>query len=270
MYPGTFADVVGHVVARRMEYRSPVMEIAATRAPPPTPKRKRKKQEQAPAEVVEIGPPAMPPPPKPPADWQRLSATGSGRAPEFDDWTLVRSAENRVGYVLTRNLLMGMPDNLARYAGGHRIMAYFTLGEAKDGGESKPHWLWATTASRMAEFQFDSFRVFAYNLRKHRYETVFWEKNVRGYYPIKLETLQVVDHQQQASIRGFHVIVADADGARWKRTYGFQNGRVRFLKREPAAKPQTAAAGAIVSSSLPPLPPPAPSLVNQVKELLKK
>ncbi|MDX1984036.1 MAG: SH3 domain-containing protein [Bryobacteraceae bacterium] len=276
IFPGTNVDVLGHLVARRVPYRSPVTELAVKKPLPRKPKRSQKKagQPEPEPEQTTITPPPWPPAPKLPEDWQRLSRVGTAEgslAKEADDWTLVRSSDRKTGYVLTRNLLMGIPDNLGRYAGGHRIMAYFTLGAVQDGAESKPHWFWATCANRLQEYQFDSFRVFAYNLRRHRYETVFWEKNVRGYYPITAETLQLVEKQQVLTIPGFRVLTADADGTRWKRTYGFHGSRVRLMKKEPAAPAVPAPrSGSVLSSSLPPLPPPEGSIVNRVKELLKK
>ena len=43
----------------------------------------------------------------------------------MEDCNLVRSKEGRTGWVLTRALRMAIPYEVAQYAEGHRITAYF-------------------------------------------------------------------------------------------------------------------------------------------------
>ncbi len=99
----------------------------------------------------------MPPPPKPPANWQELSAeridgaesTANIKATEdkqaadkktaelkkpvvMEDWTLVRTKDDQCGWVLSRNLAMSIPDEVAQYAEGKRITSYFDLGAVND------------------------------------------------------------------------------------------------------------------------------------------
>ncbi len=99
------------------------------------------------------------------------------------DWTLVRISPAQAGWVLTRNLYMAIPDEVAQYAEGHRITSYFPLGEVRDGDLVKHDWLWTTIAKGLEPYEFDSFRVFVWSLRRHRYETAAIERGLKGYFP---------------------------------------------------------------------------------------
>lgn len=144
----------------------------------------------------------------------------------MEDWSLVRTADGKAGWVLFRLLFMAIPDEVAQYAEGHRITSYFSLGEVHDGDAVKHNWLWTTIARGLEPYEFDGFRVFVWSLRRHRYETAYIERNLRGYYPVEL-------HPQQGGAPSFSLIIEDKDGVRSKRTYAFQGYRVRLIATEP-------------------------------------
>ena len=73
--------------------------------------------------------------------------------------------------MLTRLVSMAIPDEVAQYAEGKRIVSYFPLGIMEDGELKKHIWLWTTTTDSKQPWDFDSFRVFVWSLRRHRYET---------------------------------------------------------------------------------------------------
>lgn len=156
-----------------------------------------------------------------------------------DDWFLVRTPQGKAGWVLTRSVLMKIPEEVAQYAEGQFIMSYHPLGEVHDTqrGETKEHWLWTT--SRLNEpFDFDGFRVFTYNPRSHRYETAYRERNLKGRYPVET---QVTDGGTL-----FTLVADDKDGVAYKRTYLFNGSRVRLQSKEPA--PPSPAAPEVRSS----------------------
>lgn len=136
-----------------------------------------------------------------------------------DDWFLVRTKEHRAGWVLSRMLLMSIPDEIAQYANGHYITAYHALNSE---GTS---WLWATSEHARQEFDFDGLRVFVYNARKKSYETVYKESNLRGYYPVE---------QQGTS---FSAVMVEKDGSLAKRVYSFNGAKVKLLSKEPWQRP---------------------------------
>ena len=180
-------DVLTHVVTPRAHVpRTPIL--------PPTPKKvilKKKGKEPA------IPPVPMPKPPAPPTDWQDLSKTESEEVEEpadtppmlTDDWSLVRTADGEAGWTLTRWLNMAIPDEVAQYAEGRRIVSYFSLGNLRDGDQTKNIWLWTTIGGGSHPYDFDNFRVFIWSLRHHRYETSYIERNLIGFEPVTLENV---------------------------------------------------------------------------------
>jgi hypothetical protein len=54
-------------------------------------------------------------------------------APAREDWWLVRDSHNRVGWVLARMIDLDVPLDVAQYAEGQRIVAFFVLNEVQDG-----------------------------------------------------------------------------------------------------------------------------------------
>ncbi|MGH7973601.1 MAG: hypothetical protein ACREIC_33200, partial [Limisphaerales bacterium] len=146
----------------------------------------------------------------------------------LDDWSLVRTRDGKVGWVLARMLTMNIPDEVAQYAEGHRITSYLPLGDVtdKDSGQMKHNWLWTTAVSGQIPYEFDSFRVFVWSLKRHRYETAYIERNVKGYYPVLAENLPGSDEKD------FSLVIEDKDGKLYKRTYAFSGYRVHLISKE--------------------------------------
>ncbi len=138
-----------------------------------------------------------------------------------EDWSLVRLSGAEAGWVVTRMLFMSIPDEVAQYAEGHRIMSYFSLGEVRDGDRVKQNWLWTTISKGGQPYEFDAVRVFVWSLRRSRYETAFIERKLKGYYPVEVM-------QRPGAGPSFSIIVEEKDGSRVRRTYAFQGFRVRL------------------------------------------
>ncbi len=149
-------------------------------------------------------------------------------APFTDDWSLVRISAAESGWVLTRMLFMSIPDEVAQYAEGHRITSYFSLGEVREGDRMKQNWLWTTITKGAQPYEFDGVRVFIWSQRRHRYETAFIEKNLKGYYPVEVR-------KGGSAPASFSLILEEKDGARYRRTYAFQGYHVRLVAKAPAA-----------------------------------
>ncbi len=201
--------------------RKPIVPLA----PPQKKKAPKKKREQA-----KVPPPPLPPAPKPPEDWERLSRTAAvtGQEPPadttplpMDEWSLIRNVGGRTGWVLTRRLYMAIPDEVAQYAEGRRITSYFPLGEVRDKDEVKKSWLWTTVEPGYHEYDFDSFRVFNWSTRRHRYETSYIERNRVGYLPVIVVP------------GGFSVCVEKKDGKRYRRGYTLSGNSVRARGETP-------------------------------------
>jgi hypothetical protein len=245
---GGAVDVVAHKVAL-MHAPAPTASNLVRRTPD-TKKARTKKGKEPPL--------ILPPPPAgPPSNWQELSRPRSSDLPGYvapdiapqptEDWSLVRMPDGNAGWVLSRMLFMAVPDEIAQYAEGHRITAYLALGETKDGDQTRQNWLWTTIAPGNKCCEFDSFRVFVWSIKHHRYETAFVERNVSGFYPVQL--ISVPGSQD----KGFSLVVRDKDGGLYKRTYAFASYHVRMVSRAPAPPMAEASMPARISSA------PAPS-----------
>jgi hypothetical protein len=183
--PKEKVDVIAHRVTPR------TAEVPRRELISPTPK-VHKKQTKKDAKASKTPAPPAPPAPAPPADWLDLSqphdpepTEGADAAPvRTDDWTLVRAQNGESGWVLTSGLYLAIPDEVAQYAEGHRIMSYFSLGKIDDDGQQKDIWLWTTAETLGEDHDFDGFRVFVWSLRHHRYETSYIQRRERGFFPV--------------------------------------------------------------------------------------
>ncbi len=109
----------------------------------------------------------------------------------MDDWWLVRDKQGRVGWVLARMIDIDVPLEIAQYAEGQRIQACFVLNrvhdEERDGDKDVPQYLVLMSEPKDGmPFDFNSFRIFTWNLRRHRYETAYRERNIMGFLPVSV------------------------------------------------------------------------------------
>lgn len=253
---GEKVDVIGHCVAPRVSSRSARRKLVEDPAPAPRKTPRKTKPEKFP-------PPPMPAPPKLPDNWLELSKRPAGLEPESesapppppsDDWSLVRTASGRSGWVLTRRIYMAIPDEVAQYAEGKRITSYFSLGTVEDGGQIKHHWLWTTIEQPLQPYQFDGMRVFVWSLRRHRYETAYRERNLKGFYPVTVHTVDMPAPGKKGAAPktvqtpGFSLLVEGKDGLRYRRDYAFLGNIVKYLGQTPVpipAKVSDRAAGSV-------------------------
>ena len=243
---GTFVSVLSHHLSPKIADAQMPATLVKER---PRPEHKRGRRARA---VRSTNLPDPPPPPKPPANWLQLSAerfagtetpaeakrrkeqeaaalkTAAAEKPiPLEDWTLVRTRDNQSGWVLSRNLVMGIPDEVAQFAEGKRISSYFDLGIVNDEERGAKHnWLW-TTASHQFTFDYDAWRVFLWNRHRHRYETSFRQRDVEGYYPVRVDPVDPATFG-----RTFHLVTRDEDGKFRVRTYIFDSTRVHLMATE--------------------------------------
>jgi hypothetical protein len=109
--------------------------------------------------------------------------------PALEDWSLVRSSEGRVGWVLGRMVDVEIPIEIAQYAEGQRIVSSFVLSEVQDQGKKVPQFLVMLTDNKDGlPWDYNQIRVFSWNLKRHRYETAYRERNLTGVFPVKTGT----------------------------------------------------------------------------------
>ena len=148
----------------------------------------------------------------------RLSLpNGKESAPPLEDWWLVRDAAGHVGWVLGRLIDLDVPIEVAQYAEGQRIVAYFVLNQVKDGDKQVAQYLTVLTEPKDGlSFDYNQARVFTWNVRRHRYETAYRERNLNGFLPV------TVSHDvfgKEGDLPTFTLRVKDASGSVEERKY---------------------------------------------------
>ena len=247
------------VLAHRLEPKAtgPAAPTSFALLKPQASSRRQRKEKQAKSQPQR---PPKPLPPKPPSNWQELSAERIDGAETtadlksnqeklkqakkqedakkpvvLEDWTLVRTKDKQCGWVLSRNLNMSIPDEVAQYAEGKHITSYFDLGTVVDEQKGQKHnWLWTTASSQIA-YDFDGWRVFLWNRHHHRYETSYRQRDVEGYFPVHVDPAD-------ATVLGrtFELITKDEDTKMRRRTYVFDGTRVHLTGAEDYSAGQAA------------------------------
>jgi len=141
-----------------------------------------------------------------------------------EDWWLVRDGQKRVGWVLGRALYLDVPEDVAQYSEGQRIVAAFPLDEVQDGDKKVAEYLVLFTENKDGlPDDFNQARVFTWNVRRHRYETAYRERDLSGVLPV---TLGRQDFEKEGKLRTFTLRVKDEGGIREK-LYKFNPPMVR-------------------------------------------
>jgi SH3-like domain-containing protein len=157
-----------------------------------------------------------------PAKSGRASGGKTSSGPALEDWWLVRDAENRVGWVLARMVDLDVPLDIAQYAEGQRIIAFFALNQvedpAKEGSDKKvTQYLCAVTEPHDGlPYDYDQIRVFTWNIKKHRYETAYREHGLNGLLPV---TVTSENFDKEGTLPVFVLHVKDDSGNVRERKY---------------------------------------------------
>jgi hypothetical protein len=104
----------------------------------------------------------------------------------MEDWRLVRSAQGHAGWIPARIIDVDIPLDIAQYAEGQRIVAFFRLTTVHDSELNKDeayYLVLLTDPKDGMPFDYNQVRVFSWNLRKHRYETAYREHHIFGLLP---------------------------------------------------------------------------------------
>lgn len=158
--------------------------------------------------------------------------------PALEDWWLVRDAQARVGWILARMVDNDAPLEIAQYAEGQRIVAFFVLNQVSDGDKKVAQYLVLLTEPKDGlPFDYNQIRVFTWNVRKHRYETAYRERNLEGVLPV---TASQETFEKEGSLPVFVLRVRDDAGKVSERKYKLNTPMVRRVLapgEEPPPKP---------------------------------
>lgn len=143
----------------------------------------------------------------------------------MEDWWLIRDGQNRVGWVYGRTLYVDAPDEIAQYSEGQRIVALYKLEEVQDEDKKVPEYLVLFTEPKDGmPYDFNQIRVFTWNVKKHRYETAYRERNLTGFLPV---TLSRQDFGKDGNLETFSLHLKDEDGKDRQQIYTFNPPIVR-------------------------------------------
>jgi SH3-like domain-containing protein len=130
------------------------------------------------------------------ADAAKSKSSGPPPPPPMEDWWLVRGSHGETGWIYSRLMDVNVPDAIAGYAEGQRIVGAYVLSTVDDPVYAAQHSLPAVAIPEYLTvvnswesglpYDFNEVRVFIWNLKKHRYETSFRERNIEGFLPVKL------------------------------------------------------------------------------------
>jgi SH3-like domain-containing protein len=110
----------------------------------------------------------------------------------MEDWWLVRDGKGQVGWMLSRRLDVDVPDEIAGYSEGQKIVGAYVLTKVYDPDSSLPEklvpeYVSVTNAYKDGlPYDFDQVRVFTWNVKKHRYETAYRQRNLEGLLPVTI------------------------------------------------------------------------------------
>ncbi len=162
--------------------------------------------------------------PRSAAACRQQSSITANPPPSVEDWWLVRDSHGRVGWVLGRMVDLDVPLDVAQYAEGQRIVAFFVLNEVQDGDKKVPQYLTVLTEPKDGlPFDFNQFRVFTWNVKRHRYETAYRER-IEGMLPV---TVAREDFGKEGVLPVFVVRVLNDDGKVSDRKYKLNTPIVR-------------------------------------------
>ena len=145
--------------------------------------------------------------------------------PPMEDWWLVRDDQGHVGWVLGRMLDVDVPIEIAQYSEGQRLVASFVLDHVRDDDKQVAQYLVLFTENKDGmPFDYNQVRVFTWNVRKHRYETAYRERNLNGVLPV---TVSHENFDKEGDLPVFVVRVKDEAGNVTERKYKLNTPIVR-------------------------------------------
>ena len=183
----SFASIASAASAKRSAARSAAAQEKAA----------KEKADEKKSPAVSFNP-APPPPqpegmenPEPAPDNPTPSAPPAPPAPiPMEDWWLVRDSQGRIGWIMARRIDVDVPDDVAGYAEGQKMVAAYLLRKVYDPDSKFPDGQAPEYVTVLNPYQdglacdFNQVRVFTWNVRKHRYETAFRQRNLQGYLPV--------------------------------------------------------------------------------------
>lgn len=196
----------------------------------------------------------------------------------MQDWWLVRDQQGHTGWVWARMLDVEIPDEIAGLAEGQKYVGAYRLRTVDDPDSKFPNGQapeYVTVMNSWKDgmpYDFDQVRVFTWNVRKHRYETAYRQRNVQGFLPITIGSTNVNGQQEPTfafrTASGDDIAIDSQTGSAHPaqmETETYRLEGVLVKKVEPPAPPKPA-----VAAPAPPVAPAHPVVRRRHKAVEKR
>jgi SH3-like domain-containing protein len=168
---------------------------------------------------------------------QAANPNDAAKSLPMEDWWLVRDPQGHAGWVLARMVDLDVPLEIAQYAEGQRIVAFFVLNQVQDADQKVPQYLVALTEPKDGmPFDYNQIRVFTWNTRRHRYETAYRDHKLNGFLPV---TVSQENFDKEGTLPVFVLHVRADEGDSKEEKYKLNTPIVRRVYaagEEPAHK----------------------------------
>jgi hypothetical protein len=110
----------------------------------------------------------------------------------MEDWWLARDSQGHTGWLLGNRVDVDVPDEVGTYSEGQRIVGVYRLANVVDSEANTPNHQVSEYVMVLNQpksglpYDFDQVRVFTWSLKRHRYETAFRQRGLRGYLPMTI------------------------------------------------------------------------------------
>jgi SH3-like domain-containing protein len=106
----------------------------------------------------------------------------------LDSWVKIRPSPTEVGWILSSLISYDVPEEIAQYTEGYIYSAVKPINQVQDSLAGPINWYVVAERSPNldAQLDFNGIRVFTWNQKKHRYETAFRARGLRGVYPLSV------------------------------------------------------------------------------------